>query len=245
MADRNVALVKRQQIEKAGRMMFAAVAGASVIVGVTIVGSIFMGRMLVFNSKIISAENKTVAVLKADNEVVPTLRDNVRKLNSDESLMNVPPRLKKDELPIRVILDALPDSENDVALGASLQDVLLPNDTSSIQNLNVGAPTNDDGSAVATDTSTTAAPATGDGSLQTIPFSVDITAHSPQEALNILTRLQHSIRAINITSLKLEMSSTPTNINFSAKSSITMNISGVAYYQPAVTLDLQDTTVEP
>lgn len=234
MADRNTGLVKRQQIAKATRSMFIAIAIASVIVGASAVSSVFMVRKLIFNNKILAAKNSTVRILEQNNKVVDELRGNVRKLNADPLLQTTPPRLNSEEQPIRVILDALPDRSNEAALGASLQQVLLAMPGISVQSLSVGATAGSEAAATPAATPTTPG-ATTTALPSTIPISFKISADSVANASELLRRLERSIRAINITACDVEK----------AGQAVTLSVTAEAYYQPAVGLELTDSQVKP
>jgi len=227
MAKKDAALVKRQQIAKANRLMFMWIIGASVILGAAGVSSLFMVRKAAFNNKILTAENKTIKTLKDNNAAVDQLRQNVRVLNTDPALASA--KAFSDEQTIRVILDALPDEKNIPALGASLQKELINVPGVDLETLNfadVGGDVSIEGA--------------GDSD-STIAFDMKLSADSSrgtsatQKLDQVLRNLERSIRAVKILNSKLEISD----------SGATLTVSAAAYYQPAVSLELKNETIKP
>src|SRR5680860_739845 len=123
MQPKSIALRKRTQITMANRMMFLWVAGVSVVFGFALVGTIFLTQMLLFNERVLQEKDKTVAILKANNDNIQDLESQIRVLNTNQALIDS--KAKPDDQPVQVILDALPSDANSLALGASLQNKLL------------------------------------------------------------------------------------------------------------------------
>ena len=147
----NVVIRKRVQISKANRVMFVAVAIASVVVTSSIICSVFLVKKLIFNERVIAQKNNTVNTLTTDITNFSSLKNHVRALNSNEALMST--KAYDDEEAIQSVLDALPTSNNQLALGASLQNKLLANISGlSIESINVDT---DNSSNAVVDTSTT------------------------------------------------------------------------------------------
>ncbi|MGK2896738.1 MAG: hypothetical protein ACSLEY_04015 [Candidatus Saccharimonadales bacterium] len=230
MAKRDAALLKRQQIARASRMMFLWVAVASVIIGAASVSSIFMIQEFVFNQTVINEKNKTVEVLEANNKTVESLQDQVRVLSTNSEL--AASKSFPDEETIRVVLDALPDTLNTPALGASIQQVLvnIPNvelDSLVFEDVvtAVAAPVEgaDASAPVAPVIDTTTAM-----TLSPVTFTMKLIAQTPDAAAEVLTRLERSIRAINVKMSKLEVNG----------AMVTMTITGEAYYQTPAVVEL-------
>lgn len=227
MKPKDVALRKRTQIAKANRMMFVWVAGVSVIVGFALVGSIFLGQMLFFNERVLAEKDKTITTLKANNSVIDELEAQVRVLDANQALINA--KAKSDDQAIQVILDALPSDANSLALGASLQKVLLAN----IPGLTVNSIRVDPVPGVESLSSdaTQDASATGFGNEITFQFSVS----GDEAALRkVLTNLETSIRTIDVTSLRIE----------SQGSARIMTVEARAFYEPALIVELTDKVVK-
>src|SRR5680860_1221365 len=123
MQPKSIALRKRTQITMANRMMFLWVAGVSVVFGFALVGTIFLTQMLLFNERVLQEKDKTVAILKANNDNIQDLESQIRVLDTNQALIDS--KAEPDDQAIQVILDALPSDANSLALGASLQNKSL------------------------------------------------------------------------------------------------------------------------
>ena len=232
MAAKDVAMRKRTQIAKANRTMFIWVAAISVVVGFALVGSIFLAQKLFFNEKVLAEKDKTIATLKTDNNNVSALEAQVRVLDTNQALIDA--KAKPTDQAIQVILDALPSDANSLALGASLQNKLLSGiDGLTLVSLQVDPVVGVETSAT-NPTVQNAAPiaTTGDQNQITFRFSVKGSDASLKEAL---TRLERSIRAIDILSLKIE----------SQGSAQLMTVEARAFYEPARTVTLKDKVIKP
>lgn len=227
MADKQVAIRKRQLIENASKRMFIWVAIAAAVVGTASVVSISMYQRLVFNNKVIGAKQETVRNLKNNNEIVDDLKSNVRVLNTNEAL-RATPRLEGSE-PVSVILDSLPSQANSSAFGASLQQKILTVNGVTIETLTVDpiAGVEDVGESASME-----AAAEGE-----ISFNFTVTADSGNEKAlkEVLSRIEHSIRIINLSNVKIEQSN----------SRITLTAAGKAYYQPEMKIEFTKKTVSP
>lgn len=209
-------LRKRQQISKANRMMFIWVAAGSGVVGVALVVSIFLVQQLIFNEKVLLKKNETVSSLSKSQDAVPELRKEIAVRNTDQGLLDS--RAKDEDKPLQVIIDALPDTANTAALGASLQTKLIPGSNIQLESLQVDP----------------ILEGTSEGAMS-FSFSVSTPQSAIGELRNLQQRLERSIRAINITSVLIETSATKA----------TMTVSGEAYYEPARTVELGTETVKP
>lgn len=230
MQPNDVAMRKRTQIAKANRMMFVWVAGVSIVVGFALVGSIFLAQKLFFNEKVIAEKEKTVSVLKANNANISELEAQVRVLDSNQALIDT--KAKPEDQAIQSILDALPSEANSLALGASLQSKLLAGiDGLTIQSLQVDPVIGVE--QLATDAVVQDVTATGVSSNQiTFRFAV---SGAPDVLKTALERLERSIRAIDIVSLRIE----------SQGDSQVMTVEARAFYEPAVVVELKDKLVKP
>lgn len=209
-------LRKRQQISKANRMMFIWVAAGSGVVGVALVVSIFLVQQLIFNEKVLLKKNETVSSLNKSQTAIPDLRKEIAVRNTDQGLLDS--RAKDSDKPLQVIIDALPDSANTAALGASLQTKLIPGSNIQLDSLQVDP----------------ILEGTTEGTMS-FSFSVSTPQSSIGELRNLQQRLERSIRAINITSVLIETTATKA----------TMTVSGEAYYEPARSVELGTETVKP
>ncbi|MET0980243.1 MAG: hypothetical protein ABWX90_03245 [Candidatus Saccharimonadales bacterium] len=234
MAVQTVALRKRQQIAKANRMMFLWVAAISAVVGIAIVGSIFLYQKAAFNEKVLSVKATTASTLRSNNQAIPELEDKIRQMNTNQALIDS--MAPNQEQPIRVVLDALPADANSPAFGASLQEKFLDNPALSIESLIVDnvAGVESQGSE---NIENAAAPAEGEGTSNEITFRFSVSAVlSDASALKeLLQKLERSIRAVDVTSLEIETQG----------SRLLLSVEGRAFYEPAKTVELKDKTVKP
>lgn len=223
MQTKPVTIRKRAQIAAENRVMFTWVAGASIIVGFAVVGSIFLTQVLMFNERVISEKNKTAQVLSANKLAIPTLEANIRKLDANQALIDS--KASPDDRAIQVILDALPSSSNPEALGASLQSRLLTGvDGLTLNSLQVD--------------STPSAEALISGAAQLsgnneISFSFSVSGDEVALA-KVLRNLESSVRTINITSIRIESQNNIRTLSAQAK----------AFFEPVIKADLKDKVVK-
>lgn len=225
MAENDVALRKRAQIAKANRVMLMWVMIVSVVVGISAVASLFLVNKLVYNQKVIDAKNKTVSALDKNLKSIDGLKDQIRALNSNAALQSV--KAGQDDDAVQVVLDALPSSANSLALGASLQNRLLSGINGlTIEQLQVDA-INADGTSA-----DTAASGSGSSAQNTIPFRMTVVG-DVNALREVLTRLERSIRTIDVTGLTIE----------SRGDKQALIITAQAFYQPETTIQLKDKEV--
>lgn len=230
MQPKFVALRKRSQIATANRMMFLWVASVSVVFGFALVAAIFLTQMLLFNERVLQEKDKTVAILKINNENVPKLEAEVRALDADLALMSA--KAQSDDQAIQVILDALPSEANSLALGASLQNKLLAEIPGlSLISLQVDSVVGSDTYNVGSSINKALTISSGATSEITFRFSV---SGDESALMTVLTKLERSIRTIHVTSLKIE----------SQGSTRTLNIQAKAFYEPRRIVGLKDKTVK-
>ena len=178
-------------------------------------------------------KNKTVATLKIDNANISDLEAQVRVLDNNQALISA--KAKPDDKAVQVILDALPSEANSLALGASLQNKLLANIPGlSIESLQVDPVAGVESLSSTTTTNVTALTPSASGGQSQITFRFSVSGD--EVALKAaLLRLESSIRAIDITSLKIE----------NQGSTQLMTVQARAFYEPARVVELKDKTVKP
>jgi len=222
--DKNVAIRKRTQIAQASKVMFIWVAGASVVLGFAIVGTMFLIQIILFNERVLAEKNKTVAILVSNNINIPKLQLQVRALDANKDLMSVSANTT-DQKTIQVILDALPSSANSLALGASLQNKLLAGiDGLTISSIQVDPVDNIDslaGGALA-------------GSNE-IPFSFSVSGGAIAMQ-KLLHNLEISIRTIDVISLDMQGRSDSNNL--------ILNVKAKAFFEPERIVQLKDKVVK-
>ncbi|HEY5695657.1 MAG TPA: hypothetical protein VIQ80_02375 [Candidatus Saccharimonadales bacterium] len=232
MPSQDVALRKRQQIAKANRMMFMWVAAVSALVGIAIVGSIFLLQKAWFNEKVLGEKAKTASTLVNNNNVISKLKDEVRVLNTNDALKSA--MASGESEPVQVVLDALPSEANSSALGSSLQLKFLNDPGLTIESLNV-----DPVVGVESQTNSNVQDASGSNAAGqnqiTFHFSVSADVNNASVLKTLLQKLERSIRAIDITTLTIETQG----------NKLVLTVNGHAFYQPAKTVQLKDKMVKP
>lgn len=232
MAAQETALRKRQQIAKANRTMFLWVAGASAIVGIALVLSLFLLQKAWFNEKVLAEKSKTAAVLTDNNKVVNDLKDQIRVLNTNQALKDV--MIAGEDQPVQVVLDALPSDANSSALGSSLQEKFLNDGALKVESLTVdpvvGVESQSDTSVEDASTDTTE----GENQIS-FRFTVSTDANNATALKNLLQRIERSIRPIDISTLTVETQG----------ERLVLTVSGRSFYEPARTVELKEKTVKP
>jgi len=233
MASQEMALRKRQQIANANRTMFMWVAIVSALVGIAIVGSIFLFQQAMFNEKVLKVKSTTASTLRANNKAIPELENQVREMNTNQALTDS--MAPNQTQPIRVVLDALPSDANSPAFGSSLQAKFLDDPALKIESLNVDPVV---GVESQTDTGVVnASSSSADRASHeiTFRFSVSTDINNVSALKTLLQKLERSIRAIDPTSLKVETQG----------ARIVLSVEGRAFYEPAKTVELKEKTVKP
>lgn len=258
--NKEVAFLKRNAINKANQMMFLAVAGAALIAGASIVGMIYLFRMFTFNAKVLGEQDKSISTIQKNIQNIEDLKSKLSSLETDSNLNERNLKSNAEDGGLRVIADALPDSENAAALAASLEKKIFSEgvtlDSFSIDSADSAgvSASNSGGSSSSSSSNSTSAiedPNKIPNGVKDIQFSATISAgfqaegtnsaqaaKSQDEALNNLIntvrKMERSIRAINITSFKFERSTNRFSLNFSAKS----------YYYPKYVMKLESKSVK-
>ncbi len=227
MAKVQPAAKKRQVIASSNRTMFMWVAGMSAVIGACAVLSIFLYQQLAFKTTVTGKLSNTLNVLTENNKKSSQLMDNLRARNADAGLNAV--KASPDDQALQVVLDALPADRNALALGSSLQQKLL----TGISGMTVESMTVDAVEGGGTDVAVADEVVT-DGEQQ-ITLSFVATASDPNSLRDMLVRLEHSLRIIDIDALSLETSA----------NKYTMTVTAHAYYKPAKTVSLIDEVVKP
>ncbi len=221
------ALRKRAQIALANRTMFMWVTGVSVLLGFALVGIIFLTQLMLFNERVLTEKNKTVRNLETNLSVVDELESKVKKLDANQLLIDS--KAKSDDQAIQVVLDALPSEANSLALGASLQNKLLAGINGlTIQSLQVDPV---DGAELLAGDGLIVDGSSKTTNYITFNFSVSGDDASLKQAL---INLEKSIRTIDVSSVKIESQ----GINRQ------MTVSGRAYFEPAIKVELKEKTVK-
>lgn len=229
----DVAIRKRTQIAQANRTMFIWIAIASALVGIAAVVGYFMAQKLFYNERVLGEKQNTVSILEANNKAIPALEDEIRALDTNSALATV--KANDTDQAIQVILDALPSDVNSNAFGASLQNKLLNGiEGLTIESLQVDPVigievlTGSDGSEI--DASATDGEAAAENAI-TFQFTV---VGSQENLKQALLNLEKSVRAIVITSARIEILSTGPQLS----------VQGKTFYEPEKTIGLTKKVVK-
>ena len=218
--NKGVAIRKRQQIDSSKKTMFIFVASAAFLAGVTLVVSIFLIQQIVFHSKIIIEKQSTISRLDKNLKTIDELKKNIRVLDTNTALNSI--KSSDESNALQTILDALPDNPNADAFGASLKNKFIDTTTGvTIQSLSVSQ-------AGSGGESSESAPA------NTVSFTMEVSG--PADRLKeLLTKFESSIRVIDLKALEIQRN----------EDKLSLVVRGVAYYQPAQTVQLENKVVKP
>lgn len=221
----NIAIRKRTQIAKTNKYMLAAVIVASVVVGVSIVATIFLFQRIQFYQKVIGAKLETQSVLERNNEAVPKLEENIRKLNSNNALIDS--KAKSTDSAIQVVLDALPSEANSLAVGGSLEKKIIYGiDGLTLESLKVNPVL---GIELISETGEVES-AESQGKITYI-FSVKGSIESLQA---LFKRLEKSIRVFDTDIVRIE----------TQNDLLVLSIEGHTFYEPSVDVKITEKSIE-
>lgn len=232
--NQDVAIRKRQQIAQSKKMMFIWIAAASVLLGFAAVAGYFLVQKGLYNQQVINKQSESSRTLTANLAAADELINQIRARNTSEALRNVMAPGQSE--PIRVVLDALPDTANSSAFGSSLQKRFLDRPGVKIEALSVD-PVSDElpvGEEGVEDAS--AATLEEEGAVENtigFSFSVSTSANELDKLRDLLVDIERSIRTVHVTNLRLERQG----------NRYALSVEGYAYYQPAVTTDLHEEEV--
>lgn len=246
--NKEVAFLKRNAINKANQTMFLVVAGAALIAGASVVGMIYLFRIYSFNIKVLTEQDKSISTITQNIENINDLKERLGSLETNESLNEKNLKSNADDGGLRVIADALPDSENASGLGSALQKRIF-SDGVMLDAFNIES---SDSNSLSTSSSTSVSSESSNipEGVKDIQFTASISASFPNEGspediknkeaaaynniVNTLQKMEKSIRAINVTSFKFERSINKFTLTLSAKS----------YYYPKYVMTLDSTKVK-
>ena len=246
--NKEVAFLKRNAINKANQTMFLVVAGAALIAGASVVGMIYLFRIYSFNIKVLTEQDKSISTITQNIENINDLKERLGSLETNESLNEKNLKSNADDGGLRVIADALPDSENASGLGSALQKRIF-SDGVTLDAFNIES-SDSNRSSTSSSTSVSSESSNIPEGVKDIQFTASISASFPNEGspediknkeaaaynniVNTLQKMEKSIRAINVTSFKFERSINKFTLTLSAKS----------YYYPKYVMTLDSTKVK-
>lgn len=225
---------KRQEIDKTRKQLFVWVAVASAAVVVCITVGINLFHQIQYQSKVNGELGKTEKTMKNNVTNSKKVIQAVDKLRTNEALASVN---KPDGSNVfQVVLDAMPTSNDAVALSSSIQSKILePSTGVTINSINVestgtgdtGESTSDDASSSSSSSSDASFP-----TAQSINFTVSMTGSSEQID-NALKNIEKTIRPIDINSINIQ--------GTDSKLEVTLNCT--TYYTESVKFKLGEKTV--
>lgn len=248
--NKEVAFLKRNAINKANQTMFLAVAGAALIAGASVVGMVYLFRIYSFNIKVLTEQDKSISTITQNIENINDLKKRLGSLETNENLNKQNLKSNADDGGLRVIADALPDSENASGLGSALQKKIF-SDGVALDSFNIeSSDSNSLSSSSSTSTSSSSESSSIPDGVKDIQFTASISSSFPNEGspediknretaaynniVNTLQKMEKSIRAINVTSFKFERS-----IN-----KFTLTLGAKAYYYPKYVMTLDSNKVK-
>lgn len=226
MATAQAGMKKRQLIANSNKTMFLWVAGMSAVVGVCAVVAYFLIQNIVYTTKVTNKLDNTIGVLDNNNKVAPDLIKEIQVLETNDALNSV--RTKDEISALQTVLDALPDNPNSLALGSSLQKSLVADIPGLRLDMLAMQPVTSTGTISVSSRSTSKKT-----NLSALPFKLVVSSTNADALQKFLSRMQHSIRVIDIDTLTLER----TDARY------TLNITAHAYYEPGKIVQLKDEVV--
>lgn len=207
-APRLTGLKKRQQIELAGRNMFAWVVIAAVAVSFCLAAGQYLFSKWQYNNKVLSAKYTASDTLAQNITNAKELKTNIDKLIADNDLASV--KTDQADSNLKSILDALPTTSDSAALATSLQLAVLNRSGVTIESITVPPESEQVDPA--------AVPATP----QEIKFSFIVSGSYDKIQQSILD-IERTIRPMRVDSINL----TGTDQNLRA------TVDATTYYQPS------------
>lgn len=220
---KGAAIRKRQQIDSSRRTMLLFVAGSAFVVGAGAVIAFFLVKQILFHSAVIFAKQDTIGTLDANKKAVDGLKNNIRALEANEALNAV--KVSEASSALQTILDALPAQANADALGASIQKKLVNGiEGLTLESIVVQYTTGESGDQ----------PVDANGR-SVVAFTMRVSG--PASSMkNALLRFEKSIRTITVTHLEIQAADNGT---------MSMDLAGQAYFEPAKKVELGKKVVRP
>lgn len=242
--NKEVAIRKYSAIAKANKSMFISVSIASVVASSAAVLATFLVQKIIFKTKVIEFQNKTISSIRVSSGNIEGLKSKVKELQTNEDLLNS--KADAEDNALRVILDSLPAEGNAEAIGSSLSSRIFNVGGLTVENLTVDPVdnTNDELSSSASSSSLDSSSSNSEISdrVRTVNFSFSVVARggsnnggddssrTPHAVLmELLKNMERSIRTFNISDFKVDMNK---------DGSMNLSVTGQAYYLPRYNLQL-------
>lgn len=223
-------LKKRQQIQKANKIVFIWVAIAGIVVSIALVLGQFMFKQLMYNNKVIEHQSSTNKTLQANIATYDGLVAEVNKLLANPRLNDL--RVNKTpggDNALQVVIDAMPTTNDQIALAASLQQAILNR-----SGVTVGALSFPEGASVVSADGDVPLEGAAEGAVVEVPFAFKVTG-SYQQIEAMFRDIHLSIRPISITNIKMN----------GTNSAMTVDVQAKAYYAVPRTTDLIKEPINP
>lgn len=219
-------LNKRQQVVRANKNIFLAVAVAAAVVTLSVVTMQFLLREALFNREIIAKKQEASDTLKKNLENIKTLKTNINNLAADTNLASA--KTADSSSALQVIPDALPTTGDATTFSNSLYNKILSRSGVTISAVSVG-----------TEALPGAAPATvvsteQDPKPTALSFSVTLSGDA-KKLTTALTDMERTIRPIILN-----------HVIFTASdSSLDSTLVGDSYFLSSSSVELGKQLVQP
>lgn len=217
---------KRQQIQNANRMVFIWVTCAAAVIAIAAVLLQVIYKQFAFNNAIIGNLMTTNATLTQNIKNYDELKNGVARQLANDTLSAL--RTDPSDSPLQVVIDALPTTSDNVALLASLQQVILPRSGVKVDMLSV-----DTENATAPPPALTQTVALPEG-VTAVPIHIKVSG-SYDALRKVFDDLHNSIRPIKVTNVKIT----------GTVSNLTAEIMATTYYATPSTVDLKQEQKKP
>jgi len=184
---------KREQISSANKTVFLWTMIAAAAVSLCVVVGYFLVKEVIFNDQVYDAKSETLSTLEQNIDNVGELERNVQALIANGDLAKV--KAKETDSNYKVVLDALPVTNDSTVLGSSLLQELLPQSGVAIDTLT----TLSDDIAFESEEGVEG----GESDASTIPFNFAVRGNYSQIE-NMLADLELSIRPMNISKITIQ-----------------------------------------
>lgn len=231
--DGHLPSTKRLKIDKANTTIIASLAVASFIAVFSLVSARVLFSQLLYQQRVISAQNKTLGQISDDQSSVSNLQSSYNNFISQSPNLignsttgGGPQNISNANL----IIDALPEKYDYPALVTSVENLITS------QNIVISSISGTDASGTSTtgaeSVSSTAVPSTV-GTAVAMPFTFVVSGTYSGMA-SLITAAQNSIRPIQVTSITMTGSD----------NQMIMTVTAQSYYQPTTNLSVTQETIK-
>ncbi len=216
--------VKRGLIEKSNSTIVAVTSGACFIIVFCIVAGSSLINQLVYQNRVITADNHALNQLKIDLRAAKSLETTYNAfVDTPSNIIGGNPNGAgpQDGSNVKIILDALPSAYDYPAMATSLENILTN------QGVQIESISGTDESASQTDQSSP------NPTPQPMPFQVTVTGNYTS-IQNVINAFEHSIRPFQIQTIGLS----------GDQDQLTLTIAAQTYWQPATNLNTSTEVIQ-